>query len=115
MNIAMISHSTAAVNLCVNVPPGAILPLSKLPSSAVTVCAVASLFVHVTVVPLATLNDATEKAKFFIETVFPVSISAAITSIATTAAFTACHYVITIMKSCKHKAIHAGLINRLIS
>jgi len=50
--------------------PGGILPLSKLPSSAVTVCVIASLFVHVTVVPDVTLREDGLKAIFFIDTLF---------------------------------------------
>lgn len=71
----------AAENVCVNVPPTGMLPLSKLPSSAVTVCVVASLLVQVTVVPGFTVKDAVTKAKFFIETellvplVFPPVVS----------------------------------------
>src|SRR4051812_19510121 len=46
------------------------LPLLKLPLSAVTVCVIASLFTHVTVAPTVTLTVLGENAIFFTETVF---------------------------------------------
>jgi hypothetical protein len=52
----------ALENVLENVPPAAILPLSKLLSSAVTVCAMLSLFVQVTVAPTVVVMEAGEKA-----------------------------------------------------
>ncbi len=61
----------AVANVCVNVEPVAIVLLSNEPSSAVTVCPVLSLLVHVMVVPTGTVMDPGWKLRFAIETVFP--------------------------------------------
>jgi hypothetical protein len=42
-------------NVKLKVPPAAIVPESKAPASLVEVCAVESVFVHVTAVPTATV------------------------------------------------------------
>ena len=58
----------AASNAWLNVAPGARLPLSKEPSSAVTVWAVLSWFVQVTVEPTGTLIEAGPNAKLLMVT-----------------------------------------------
>ena len=54
--------------------PIAILPLSKLSSSAVTVWVILSLLVHVTVVPAVTVSEAGENDIFTILTEFATGI-----------------------------------------
>ena len=60
-------------NVCVNVVPDASVLLSNEPSSAVTVCPVLSLLVHVTVVPTGTVMDPGWKLRFAIVTAFPLA------------------------------------------
>jgi hypothetical protein len=54
-------------------PPGAIVPLSKLLSSAVTVWFILSLFVQVMVAPAVAVRDAAENCIPDILTAFPVA------------------------------------------
>lgn len=57
----------------VYLPPGAMLPLSKLLSSAVTVCATLSLFVQVMVAPAVDVMGAGENDMLVILTAFEVT------------------------------------------
>jgi len=50
------------------------LPVSHVPASLVAVCAIPSLFLHVTVVPTLTVIDAGPKALLDITTVFGVEV-----------------------------------------